>query len=221
MAYTPPNERVRNAKQATYRTVILDAAEREFGLRGFEGAHMREIARTATISLATLYSAFATKPELLAAVHERRLTELYRALAARPLETDPVAQLLSAMEVYAGYHMRHTDWLAMHLREGNAWSGDDQLRTAVQAEAWQRGQADMARTLRAAMASGDFVNDDPLLVARTSNAMLQVALSRWVEEGQQEEHDAVIRRMQQRFLRAFSHPDRRSALLAQHHLSEA
>lgn len=221
MASTPTNERLRNARTATYRAIILDAAEREFGLRGVEGAHMREIARAASISLATLYGAFATKPELLAAVHERRLTELYRELASRPPVADPVALLLTAMEVYAGYHMRHTDWLAMHLREGNAWSGDDQLRTAVQAEAWQRGQAEMARTLRAAMASGAFADDDPMLVARTSNAMLQVALSRWVEEGQREAHDAVIRRMQRRFLRAFAHHEQLSALLAQHHLTEA
>lgn len=221
MCATPSADRLRAAKADAYRALILDAAEREFGLRGFDGAHMREIARAASISLATLYTTFTTKPDLLSAVHERRLGQLYSELAARPPQPDdPVGQLLTAMEVYAGFHMRHPDWLAMHLREGNAWSGDDQLRTAVQARAWQRGLSDMARSLREAMAAALFVQDDPLLIARTSNAMLQVALARWVEEGASEPPELVVRAMQRRFLRAFADPVRYRALLAQHQLTE-
>ena len=75
-----------------------------------------------------------------------------------------------------------------------------------------------AWTAPVVIASGVFVDDDPILLARTTNAMHQVALSRWVDDGMVEAPEPVVHRMQHRFVRAFCVPERVLELLAAHGL---
>ncbi len=214
------SERVRDAKLATYKDHILDVAEAELSRHGYEATHMKRVATSAGISLATLYAHFPTKMDLYRAVHGRRLAALGAALErAAPRKADALTQMLSAMRVYVTFHMTHPMWLGMHLREGNAWSGDERLRSPEQTEAWNRGIEAMAKAFRAGMKAGVFVDDDPVLLARTTNAMHQVALSRWVDDGMTEAPEPVVRRMQQRFVRAFAVPERVVELLAAHGLA--
>jgi AcrR family transcriptional regulator len=223
MAATSPhsgvNERIRDAKVASYRDVILDVAEEEFARQGYESTPMKAVAAAAAMSLATLYAHFPTKMDLYRAVHGRRLASLAQALAEGAARTsDPLDQMLAAMRVYVTFHMEHPSWLRMHLREGNAWSGDDRLRSPEQTRAWTRGIRAMAKTFRAGIAAGVFVDDDPLLLARMTNAMHQVALSRWVDEGMVEASGRVVEKMLHRFVRAFCVPERVPELLAAHAL---
>ena len=207
--------RVRDAKEASYRDLILDVAEQEFAEHGYEATLMKGVAGSAAISLATLYARFETKMDLYRAVHERRLVALNRALADGGAPSgDSLAQMLAAMRVYVSFHMTHPTWLRMHLREGNAWSGDDRLRSPEQVRAWNAGHKAMARTIQRGMDAGLFAAGDPVLVARLSNAMLQVVLSRWVDGGMSESPEAVVDRMQTLFIRAFCVPERVPALLA-------
>ena len=55
---------------------ILDAAERAFGERGFDGASLREIVLEARVNLATVYYYFRSKSGLMEAVLQRRFGPL-------------------------------------------------------------------------------------------------------------------------------------------------
>lgn len=213
------HERVRDAKAASYADLILDVAEEAFARDGFEGAPVKDVAARAAVSLATVYAHFPTKMDLYRAVHGRRLAALAEALGAAGGDpSDPLDLLLASMRVYVTFHMTHPTWLRMHLREGNAWSSDDRLRSPEQTRAYARGIRAMVRAFRAGIDAGVFVDDDPVLLARTTNAMSQVALSRWVDEGMKEASDPLVRRMQHRFVRAFCVPERVPALLRAHGL---
>jgi len=58
------------------REQVLDAAEAVFAAKGFHQATMQEIARTAEYATGTLYTLFANKDALFAAVVERRLPQI-------------------------------------------------------------------------------------------------------------------------------------------------
>jgi AcrR family transcriptional regulator len=213
------NERVREAKAASYADLILDVAERQFARDGFERTLVKRVAAEGGVSLATLYAHFPAKMDLYRAVHGRRLASLAEALAVvRTDPTDPLAGMLASMRVYVTFHMSQPAWLGMHLREGNAWSNDDRLRSPEQTKAWTRGIRVMARAFRKGIDLGVFVDDDPILLARTTNALHQVALSRWVDDGMREAADPVVLRLQHRFVRAFCVPERVPALLRAHGL---
>jgi AcrR family transcriptional regulator len=215
------HERVREAKAATYADLILDVAERAFARDGFDGTFVKNVAAEASVSLATIYGHFPAKMDLYRAVHARRLASLGEALVAvRVDRDDPLAALLASMRVYVTFHMSHPAWLGMHLREGNAWSDDERLRSPEQVRAWKRGLSSMTSAFRRGIDAGVFVDDDPVLLARTTNAMHQVALSRWVDGGMREGAASIVRRMQHRFVRAFCDPERVPALLRDYELGE-
>lgn len=219
---SPVNHRVRDAKAASYRDLILDVAERELSKHGYERTMVKTVAAEAAVSLATVYTHFPTKMDLYRAVHDRRLTSLGEALAELKTDRkDPLHGLLASMRVYVTFHMTHPTWLGMHLREGNAWSDADRLLSPEQTKAWNRGIKLMARAFQAGIDAGVFAFDDPMLLARTTNAMHQVALSRWVDLGMKESVEPVVTRMQQRFVRAFCVPQRVPELLRAYGLEAA
>ena len=199
-----------------YREHILDTAEEVFAESGFDGTKMKAVATAAAISLSTLYSHFEPKLALYRGVHARRLTALMAQLkaAGRP-EATRLTQMLDGIAVYVAFHIEHPNYLRMHLRDDLAWSQPDRLRSPEQLGTWKRGIERMARTFGGGMRDGIFVEDDPILCARTTNAMHQVALSHWVDTGMEESASAVIGRIHQRFLRTFCTPDRVPALLAE------
>lgn len=211
---TTPQARLRDAKLSLVQAHILDVAEQVFGAAGFVGARVRDVAARAGISLATLYAHFPNKLELYRAVHARRLGELRRAVRPAGRGADPLDRMLIAIEGYVAFHVAHPDYLRMHLQEGIAWSARDGLRTAEQARAWSRGQEDMARTFRDGTRAGLFVDDDPVSMARATNALHQVALTRWLETGMKEPAEALLPRVKAQFIRAFCAPTRVPRLLA-------
>lgn len=207
-------ERAKDAKDSVYREGILDAAEEAFGEAGYVGTRMSEVAGRARISLATLYGRYENKMALYRAVHARRLAELMERVRAVPAGRDRLGGLLGSMRVYIAFHMEHPAYLCMHLREGMAWSGSDELRSPEQVEAWTRGLRAMATAFGRGMDDGLFVRDDPTLCARTVNAMHQVALSHWVDGGMVETPSQLHRRLAAHFVRSFCVPERVPALLA-------
>lgn len=66
--------KVDTAAQSSSAELILDAAEKVFAERGYEGASMRQIADAADIAQALLHYHFHTKDRLYEAVFERRST---------------------------------------------------------------------------------------------------------------------------------------------------
>jgi AcrR family transcriptional regulator len=64
------------------REAVLDAAKREFAVKGFHGASTDDIARAAGISQPYLFRLFGTKKELYLATTQRAIDELYAVFAA-------------------------------------------------------------------------------------------------------------------------------------------
>src|SRR5262245_32042088 len=60
------------ARARMYRDLLLDAAERVFGARGYHASRMEEVAAEAGVSLSTVYATFPSKRELFEALHETR-----------------------------------------------------------------------------------------------------------------------------------------------------
>ena len=74
----PDSKRLRDRfRQETYEA-ILTAARAEFATKGFGSARMEEIARTAGVSVGTVYNHFKDREALLSALLERQRDELIR-----------------------------------------------------------------------------------------------------------------------------------------------
>jgi AcrR family transcriptional regulator len=212
---------LKRAKKQMYRTHILDVAEQVFAQYGFEGTQVKMVATQAQISLSTLYSGFSNKMDLYRAVHARRLEDLMKRVAqAGAKRRAPLEQMLAGMQVYVGFHMEHPNYLRMHLQEGNAWSQAHGLLSPEQLVNWEVGLKRMAKTFRAGMKSGVFVKGDPFLAARTTNAMHQVALSHWVEDGMGTNPEKIVLQIHRQFIRAFCEPSQMIQILSEYETSK-
>ena len=79
-----PRRSLKERKQELYREVILDAAEGVFANEGYDAAQVTQIAKSAGLSLTTLYRVLPSKWEIYRAVNQRRLSRRskLRALSA-------------------------------------------------------------------------------------------------------------------------------------------
>lgn len=114
---------------------ILDAAEKLFGQKGFEGASLREITAAASTNLASVNYHFGSKDELIAAVlrrrmrplNEKRLAMLDAVLAAHPQAPPPLTEILTAFYVPVVTLLGQPDCHFQHLlgrvlfERGPAW----------------------------------------------------------------------------------------------------
>jgi TetR/AcrR family transcriptional regulator of autoinduction and epiphytic fitness len=75
-------------------TELLDVATEVFVSEGFSAASTNEIARRANSSKTTFYSRFPTKEQLFLAVIERRMTGIFRQVAASLPEEPPIEDTL-------------------------------------------------------------------------------------------------------------------------------
>ncbi|MGN6160538.1 MAG: TetR/AcrR family transcriptional regulator, partial [Marmoricola sp.] len=73
---------IESARRDMYRRQILNAAEVEFSRTGFASTKMSAIAKTADLSLATLYKNFAGKSEIWDSLHAERMADLLARVSA-------------------------------------------------------------------------------------------------------------------------------------------
>jgi len=104
---TPPPGSSPESGRGDTRDRLLDAAERLFAERGFEGATMRALARGAGASLSSTNYHFGTKEALLEAVLRRRVAPLNalridRLAAAREAAGDGPIPVESILAAYVG-----------------------------------------------------------------------------------------------------------------------
>jgi AcrR family transcriptional regulator len=196
---------VREAKQALYRRLVLEAAERVFAEKGYDDAKMEEIGRESGLALGTLYSVFAGKAGIFRALHEAADRELLaRAAACVRGVRDPLDALLAGVRAYTEYFLEHPDLLRMHLREGLSWGIEGAgAGSRERTEAWRAGVEMLTHAVARCIESGVFVESDPRLVARTMIAMQQVQLAHWVETGMRTPPEQVVREMGEQVERAF------------------
>jgi len=197
--------RIKDARQAVYREHILDAAEQIFAEHGYEEAKVVAMASAAGVSLATVYNSFAAKWDIYRAVHARRTAALNAHLRERvSADASPLERLLSGTAAYIEFHMRHPNYLRMHLQEGYAWSMSAILHSPEQAAAFNEGLAMVVMAFEGAIRARLCIGDDPPeLMARTMIAMHQVRLADWVDRGMKESVEDVTAAVHRQFIRAF------------------
>jgi len=202
-------------KRELYRQAVLDAAERVFGDEGYEATKVQRIAAEAGLSLTTLYSVFDSKWEIYRAVHRRRLDEVIR-LAEGVVQqgASPMQTLIAGTRMQLRFFMDRRDYTKMQLKEVTAWSTIELLRSPEQVEGLGMGLAQFASLFRAGIDAGDFVDDDPELMARMVIACQQVRLAMWMDNGCGEDPEHVADASLRHLLRSYCKPERLRAALA-------
>jgi len=191
------SQKVRRAREALYRELVLEAAERIFAAKGYDDAKMEEIARESGVSLGTLYTVFHGKAELHQTVHELADAELLRRglEGARGVE-DPLQALLGGVRGYLAYFLDHPDFLRMNLQGGVTWGTEEAgAHSRQRTTAWRRGQQMLAFAVGRCIETGVFHPGDPALLARMLTAMQQVQLAHWLEQEMREPAEAVVERI--------------------------
>jgi len=203
MVPTDARDRLKDARRELYREAVLDAAEGIFADSGYEATRVADIASAAGISLATFYAVFKKKWDVYRAVHARRLQELMTTVDVSNMDTDVLGAMMSGIKTHLTFHMKYPNYLRMHLRERNAWTTDEGLRSPEQTEAWKAGLSLMVSGFETGMEQGIFEHDDAELMARTLLGMHQVRLALWVERGQEETPQELIQGALRQLIRSF------------------
>ncbi|MEZ4289274.1 MAG: TetR/AcrR family transcriptional regulator [Myxococcota bacterium] len=187
------------AREAMYRSVVLDAAERVFGQAGYHAAKMQDLAREAGISLNTLYATFPSKREVFEALHETRgLAFLERVSEALEGDGDARARLARGVHAFVDYLSAHPDYFRVDLREGRSWAiGDVEASPTFQAgiESW-------TRLVREGIARGVFVDEDPHVMAVTAFGVMQIQLAAWLSRPDPPEPRVIAERITRQLERA-------------------
>jgi len=204
-ARSRPRENARRAREALYRRLVLEAAERIFAEKGFEAAKIEEIAAGSGLSLGTLYSVLAGKPDVMRAVHATRNREILQASAAAAgAASGPAEALLAAVAAYVDFFVGHPDYLRIHLRGGHAWGlAGAGHPSPAQAHAWEEGIELYAAIFARGVAEGAFHAGPPRLLARMMIAMQQVQLADWVERGMRDDPGSLVAEVHAWVRRAF------------------
>ena len=205
---------LKDRKRGLYREAVLDAAERVFGDEGYEAAKVQRIAAESGVSLTTLYSVFESKWEIYRAVHRRRLSEVM-ALAQGVYEAgaSAVETLVAGTRMQLEFFMSRRDYTKMQLKEVTAWSTLELLRSPEQIEGLSAGLEHFASLFRRGIEEGDFVDDDPELMARMVIACQQVRLAMWMDGGCREDPRRVADAALRHLVRSYCTPERLGAVL--------
>jgi len=206
---------LKDKKRELYREAVLDAAERVFGEEGYEATKVQRIAAESGLSLTTLYSVFESKWEIYRAVHRRRLNEvmqLAQGVVAR--EASPLETLIDGTRMQLRFFMDRRDYTKMQLKEVTAWSTIELLRSPEQVEGLGMGLAHFASLFRQGIEAGDFVDEDPELMARMVIACQQVRLAMWMDDDCKDDPERVVDAALRHLLRSYCRPERLSAALA-------
>ncbi len=211
MATPTAKHRVREAKAALYRELLLESAEQIFGEQGFDASRMQDVARAAGVSLSTLYGIFPGKLDLFTAIHDRRIAELMTLSGQMTARCEGVlALMLAGISAYIRFHIEHPSYLRMNVHEGSSWSTGHNLRSENQARTWSRGFKMLASAFQQGIADRVFSDDDtPQFMARTLLAMHQVRLADWLESanGPALGSTEIVARVQRQFVRTFCRPE--------------
>jgi len=215
IAHEKRQKSLKDRKRELYREAVLDAAERVFGEEGYEATKVQRIAAESGLSLTTLYSVFESKWEIYRAVHRRRLNEVMElAQGVVAQEASPLETLIDGTRMQLRFFMDQRDYTKMQLKEVTAWSTIELLRSPEQVEGLGMGLAQFASLFRQGIEAGDFVDEDPELMARMVIACQQVRLAMWMDGDCKDDPERVVDAALRHLLRSYCRPERLSAALA-------
>jgi AcrR family transcriptional regulator len=171
------------ARQAAYRGLILEAAEKVFATKGFDGAKIKDVADAAGLALGTVYALFPSKREVFSAVHALRgETLVARTIEAATGAPSPLASLCRMLRAACDFYAQHPAYLRMHLYSGTAWAAP-RLDVDEEREIFEQGMAALVAVFEQAASRGELVSDEPpARCARMCIAIAQVLLFEWEAE---------------------------------------
>ncbi|WP_231989960.1 TetR/AcrR family transcriptional regulator [Mycobacterium sp. 852002-51971_SCH5477799-a] len=179
-----PIARLDDARRAMYHEQILASAEYEFARTGFTDAKVSAIAKTAGVSLATVYKHFTGKDQLWDALNSLRMTEFVDAVRTRTAPIDsPLEKILTGARAEVEFFAAHPHFLALHLHEGLSWGTASALIDAGrggQREAWRTGMEMISHAAEAAIDAGEISALRPAVVASLVISALQIWLTEWI-----------------------------------------
>ena len=113
-----PRRNSRGSKTANKRGKILRAAEKEFANKGFAGARVDKIAKSAGLDKATLYYYFRTKQDIYKSVL-MEVTQAFTDLSSKGLErdTDPGEELAAFVDILVDFLEQHKSFALILRRE--------------------------------------------------------------------------------------------------------
>jgi AcrR family transcriptional regulator len=194
----------REAREAAYRTLILAAAERVFGSKGFVGAKIKDIADEAGLALGTVYALFASKRDVFIGVHAQRGGALVQeVLAAIDGADAPFDALARAQRAACRFYAAHPFYLRMHLYSGTAWAAP-RLDVDEEQRAYERGIGALVTLFARAAERGELVDERPETCAHLYLALIQVVLAEWEAGGFATSATEVAERLERRVLRTFA-----------------
>jgi AcrR family transcriptional regulator len=176
---------IADARRAMYRQQIVAAAEYEFSRAGFTEARVSEIAKTAGVSLATVYKHFAGKDDIWDALNADRMREFVAAVRARTETVDsPLEAILVGARAEVEFFAAHPNFLQLHINEGLSWaSASAKAGRGGQREAWRTGMEMITRAAAAAVEAGEITHLPPKIAGALVISALQIWLTDWVATG--------------------------------------
>jgi AcrR family transcriptional regulator len=127
---------------AERRELIVEAAGRLFGDRGYEGTRLDDVAAAAGVTKPVLYRHFESKRDLYLALLARHRDDLATFAAAVPAEGSPSERLRAVLEVWLAYVEAHSYAWRMLFRDTGG---------GPEVQAYRREVHDRARDVLVAM----------------------------------------------------------------------
>lgn len=197
-------QQVREARRDVHRTLLIEAAERVFAERGYEKTRMQDLAAESGLAMATVYGIVSSKEELYAEVHRMRGRAMLEAAIQATVGVGSAFEaFLAGIGAYTEFLVGHQHYLRLHLHESQPWAVQPRFVTEEQASLWREGLLLTTEVLRAAIAEGSVVDENPTVLARLMIAAHQVFLAEWVAQGMSEAPARLVARMQAHAERAF------------------
>lgn len=175
-----------------YREAVLDAAESEFARVGFAQAKVAAIARSADVSLATVYKLFGGKEDIWDQLHATRMAVLLdQVRGSGGAGLSPLERLLAGIGAVAEFLATHDDYLALSLGESGGWLSPGG-GTGVQRSVWTSGLDMIGQGIRASVEAGEITGLRPRTASCLVVSVLQVWLAEWVESGRDRPVDELV-----------------------------
>jgi AcrR family transcriptional regulator len=191
-------DRLREAREAAYCEAIVEAAERLFGDRGIDGTKMDDVAGEAGMSIATLYTVFRGKAEVVNAVHRTRLATLTAPSVQAAAESGPAdVRLRDTLRQGIALQLEHPHYVRMHLREGFSWGLPSAIaaHTPAATQFFAEGvEGALAEIIAEGVSQGVFETDSAGRSARAVVMLQQLHLADWIDGGERDSADAVFTR---------------------------
>jgi AcrR family transcriptional regulator len=176
---------IRQARREMYREQIIVAAELEFAKNGFDKTKVADIARSADVSVDTVYKNFDGKNEIWDELNRKRM-DGFVAAGQRAMQglTSPLDRLLGSAQAQVLFFADHPNFLELHIREGWSWATAGlELGRGAQRDVWSTGLGIVIALAEDAIAGGEITAMRPNIVAGVAVSALQVWLTDWVNCG--------------------------------------